>query len=60
MLILPNFYGLKGIWYSFTIADVASAAVCFFFLRIGINKMMKRWDNQPVEPQIELEENLVD
>lgn len=42
MLILPLFLGLDGIWYSFTIADIMSAAACFYFLRLGIKKMMKK------------------
>jgi len=32
-IILPPYYGLDGIWYAFPIADVFSAAICFYFLR---------------------------
>lgn len=32
-LILPPYFGLDGIWYAFPIADVCSAAICFYFLR---------------------------
>lgn len=60
VLILPYFFGLDGIWYSFTVADVLSAAVCFFFLRLGIKKMMRHWDGKIIEPKKELEEHLVD
>lgn len=42
VLILPPFFGLKGIWISFTFADILSAAVCFYFLRLGLKKMMKK------------------
>ena len=33
VLILPNFYGVNGIWYSFPIADVLSAFVTWIFLQ---------------------------
>ncbi len=33
LLILPNYYGLWGIWISFPIADFLSTAVTGFFLR---------------------------
>lgn len=33
VLILPIFYGVNGIWYSFPIADVLSATVTWLFLQ---------------------------
>jgi putative MATE family efflux protein len=33
VLILPKFYGVDGIWYSFPIADILSAAVTWVFLQ---------------------------
>lgn len=33
ILLLPLAFGLDGIWYSFPIADVSAAAVCFWWLR---------------------------
>jgi len=33
ILLLPLIFGLDGIWYSFPIADVSAAAVCFWWLR---------------------------
>ncbi len=33
ILILPTFFGLEGIWYSFPIADVLAAALTFVYLR---------------------------
>ncbi|MCB0644674.1 MAG: MATE family efflux transporter, partial [Phaeodactylibacter sp.] len=33
VLLLPNFFGLNGIWYSFPIADVLSAAVTYWYLQ---------------------------
>ena len=32
VLILPNFYGINGVWYSFPISDVLSAGICYYFL----------------------------
>jgi putative MATE family efflux protein len=42
VVVLPKYWGLNGIWYSFTIADILSAAVCYYFLHKGLQKMMKR------------------
>ena len=39
VLVLPTFFGLEGIWYSFPIADFFSALVCFYFLRKGVKKL---------------------
>lgn len=33
VLIMPNYFGINGIWYSFPIADFLAALVCFIFLR---------------------------
>lgn len=33
VIVLPMFYGVNGIWYSFPIADVLSAAVTWIFLK---------------------------
>ena len=33
VLILPKFFGVVGIWYSFPIADVLSAGVTWFYLQ---------------------------
>ncbi|MCB9195352.1 MAG: MATE family efflux transporter [Flavobacteriales bacterium] len=51
VLILPPFFGLKGIWFAFPVADVLSAAICFYFLRYGLRKMMKK-DHQSIEPVV--------
>lgn len=32
LFIVPSYFGLKGIWYTFPIADVLSAIFCSFFL----------------------------
>ena len=36
--ILPKFYGLNGVWYSFPIADVLSTIITLIFLRREIRK----------------------
>ncbi|MCT4581443.1 MAG: MATE family efflux transporter [Flavobacteriales bacterium] len=36
LYIVPPFFGLKGIWYAFPIADILSAILCFIFLYQGI------------------------
>lgn len=41
LFIIPNIYGLKGIWYTFPIADILSAIFCFIFLYQGI-KILKQ------------------
>ena len=33
ILILPTFFGLNGIWYSFPIADILAALLTFIYLR---------------------------
>ncbi len=38
-IVLPPIFGLEGIWYAFPIADVLSAAVCFYYLRRGVRKL---------------------
>ena len=36
--ILPKFFGLNGVWYSFPIADVLATLVTMLFLRREVNK----------------------
>lgn len=38
VLIMPGFFGLNGIWYSFPIADLLSAIVTWLFLKKEINE----------------------
>jgi Na+-driven multidrug efflux pump len=38
VLILPSYYGLDGIWYSFPAADILAAVVTIFMLRYEIRK----------------------
>ena len=39
VLIIPNFYGINGIWYSFPISDVLSAGICYYFLNKSVAKL---------------------
>jgi len=48
VLIMPNFFGFNGIWYSFPIADLLSALVTWIFLQ----KEIKNNLNFPVENAI--------
>ncbi|MCB0705786.1 MAG: MATE family efflux transporter [Saprospiraceae bacterium] len=52
VLILPSFYGLNGIWYSFPIADVLAASVTYWYLQREIRK------NLPLEDYTEIPESL--
>jgi putative MATE family efflux protein len=38
VIILPLFFGFDGIWYAFPLADLLSAGVCYFFLKVGMRK----------------------
>lgn len=40
VLILPQFFGLNGIWYAFPVSDVLAAAVTFLYLRREIHKRL--------------------
>lgn len=42
ILILPQFMGLDGVWWSFPIADVLSAGICFYFLRKALRKLPEK------------------
>jgi putative MATE family efflux protein len=39
VLIMPNYFGINGIWYSFPIADLLAALVCFIFLRKSYSEL---------------------
>jgi len=40
VLILPMFFGISGVWYSFPISDVISAIICFYFLEKSRKKLI--------------------
>jgi len=39
ILILPQIFGLDGVWMAFPIADVLSAGICFYFLRKALRTL---------------------
>ncbi|MEI6865908.1 MATE family efflux transporter [Flavicella sp.] len=39
LFILPNYYGLYGVWYAFPIADVGATLVTYYFLRKETRKL---------------------
>ncbi len=39
ILILPNYWGIYGVWFAFPIADVLAAVVTFLFLRRAMRKL---------------------
>jgi putative MATE family efflux protein len=41
VLILPRYFGIEGIWYSFPISDVFSAIICFYFLKRSTKKLIR-------------------
>jgi Na+-driven multidrug efflux pump len=36
--ILPKFFGLNGVWFSFPVADVLATLVTLLFLRSEVRK----------------------
>ena len=39
IFILPIFYGLNGVWYSFPIADALAAIICLYYLMKAIKRL---------------------
>jgi len=39
LFILPNIFGLNGVWFAFPIADVAAAVVTFWYLRNELKRL---------------------
>ena len=39
VLILPIYFGIEGVWYSFPISDIISAGICYFFLKRSTKKL---------------------
>jgi putative MATE family efflux protein len=39
VILLPLFFGLEGIWYSFPLADTGAAAISYFYLKKGTNAL---------------------
>ena len=43
VLILPVYFGIDGVWYSFPISDIISAIICFYFLRKSTKKLNRSY-----------------
>lgn len=39
VLVLPMYFGIEGVWYSFPISDVISAGICYYFLQKSSKKL---------------------
>jgi len=46
LLILPNFWGIDGVWYAFPIADTLAAALCYWYMRVGVRKLPKEDEDE--------------
>lgn len=42
LLILPQFFGLNGVWYAFPIADVIAFSVCVLILSTTWGKVFNK------------------
>ena len=40
VLILPRYFGIEGVWYSFPISDILSAIICYSYLKISTKKLI--------------------
>ena len=40
VLILPRYFGIEGVWYSFPISDILSAIICYSFLKGSTKKLI--------------------
>jgi putative MATE family efflux protein len=45
VLILPNYFGIFGVWVSFPIADILSTVVTGYFLKKEMNLKLEQTDN---------------
>ena len=48
VLILPNFFGIFGVWISFPIADVLSTLITGYFLKKEMNTNLSKINNGPI------------
>ena len=40
VLILPRYFGIEGVWYSFPISDILSAIICYSVLKVSTKKLI--------------------
>ncbi|MDW3650399.1 MAG: MATE family efflux transporter [Bacteroidia bacterium] len=53
VLILPLFFGLNGIWYSFPIADIGAAAISYYYIQRNMKKLKLEIAAEEVAPEKE-------
>ena len=53
VLILPHFFGLDGIWYSFPASDLLAAAVTYAYLRYEMKRTLEVEEEEVVEKQMD-------
>jgi putative MATE family efflux protein len=46
LFILPQFYGVKGVWYSMPVADLTSSLVAAYMLIVQYKKSVRKYYNQ--------------
>ncbi|MEL7532749.1 MAG: MATE family efflux transporter [Bacteroidota bacterium] len=54
LYILPNFFGLDGVWYAFPVADFLTAIASMIALRIGFTKLNQRAEAVPQADDLNL------
>ncbi len=55
IIILPQIFGLNGVWMAFPIADVLSASICFYFLRKALRGLPE--EKEPISEPVVVVEN---
>ncbi len=48
LLIFSYYFGLKGVWISFPIADILTGIISYIIIMNGLSKLKKRWEKQIV------------
>jgi putative MATE family efflux protein len=51
VLILPNYFGLDGIWYAFPLADVLAASVTYWYLRKEMSNTLDVYLKEPASEE---------
>jgi Na+-driven multidrug efflux pump len=51
VLILPNYFGLEGIWYAFPLADILAASVTYWYLRKEMSNTLDVYLKEPVSEE---------
>ncbi len=49
VLILPQFFGLEGIWYAFPIADVMAAGITYWYLQRELKRAIDKKQDEAIK-----------